>query len=68
MCQELQEFMTLSPKKIIQNVEESFIRVFIVIVIDVSSVQSVVDDECFNIVLCTEMLLLKMMKQHGGCL
>lgn len=55
MCQELQEFMTLSPKKVIQDVEENFIRVFIVILKVVSSTQIMVDDKCFNIVLCIEM-------------
>lgn len=55
MCQELQEFMTRSPKKVIQDVEENFIRVFIVILKVVSSTQIIVDDKWFNIVLFTEM-------------
>lgn len=55
MCQELQEFMTRSPKKVIQDVEENFIRVFIVILKVVSSTQIMVDDKWFNIVLFTEM-------------
>lgn len=59
ICQELQEFMTLSPKKIKQDMEESFIRVLIVVLTDVSSVQIIVHDKCFNIVLGIETMTVR---------
>lgn len=56
--------MTLSPKKIIQDTEESFIRVLIVILTDVSSVPIIVHDKCFNIVLDIEMMTVRTTEQH----
>ena len=41
--------MTLSPKKVIQDVEESFIRAFAVILKVVSSTQTIVDDKCCDV-------------------
>ena len=51
--------MTLSPKKIKQDMEESFIRVLIVILTDVSSVQIIVHDKRFNIVLGIETMTVR---------
>ena len=65
ICQELQEFMTLSPKKIKQDMEESFIRVLIVILTEVSSAQIVVHDKRFNIVFSTERMMVNTAWQHG---
>ena len=65
ICQELQEFMTLSPKKIKQDMEASFIRVLIVILTEVSSARIVVHDKRFNIVFGTKRMMVRTAWQHG---
>lgn len=45
--------------------EESFIRVLIVILTDVSSVQIIVHDKRFNIVLGIETMTVRTTLQHG---
>ena len=64
ICQELQEFVTLSPKKIKQDMEESFIRVLIVILTEVSRAQIVVHDKRFNIVFGTERMMVRTAWKH----
>lgn len=48
-------------KKITQDMEEIFIRVLTVILIDVSSTQVIVHDKCFNSVLYIEMRTVRTM-------
>ena len=57
--------MTLSPKKIKQDMEESFIRVLIVILTEVSSARIVVHDKRFNIVFGTERMMVRTAWQRG---
>ena len=56
--------MTLSPKKIKQDMKESFIRVLIVILTEVSRAQIVVHDKRFNIVFGTERMMVRTAWQH----
>lgn len=46
-------------RKIIQDLEESFIRGLIVILIDVSSAPVLAHDKCFNPALCLEMMTVR---------
>ena len=57
--------MTLSPKKIKQDMEASFIRVLIVILTEVSSARIVVHDKRFNIAFGTKRMMVRTALQHG---